>query len=64
MKKPKRKPQGPDVMDQARAARGYLNASDRRKDDGLDMFAFLQIFHPKMPADKARALANGSRRGA
>lgn len=53
-KKAKPKQREPDLMDRTRAAIAYCNAA---RNEELNMFAFLQLFHPEITPDRARQLS-------
>ncbi len=45
----------PDLMEQTRSAAAYVNS--RPNDAGLEIYAFLSIFHPEMTHAQKRQLS-------
>jgi len=52
---------GPDIMDRARAARAFVDASGN-DGDAMAMQSFMGIFHPEVPYPKVREMVEDVRR--
>lgn len=48
---------GPSLMQRTRAAVTFCNSTH---DEGTDMAAFMELFHPDFDKDKTRELINGA----
>lgn len=47
-----------DLMERTRAAVAYVNTSN---DPGTDITAFMALFHPEVPQDQVRKMAQDAR---
>ena len=55
-------PQRHEIMDRTRAAVCYLNATNDGGDGHAAIYAFMSIFHPDVPTETVRQMAQDRRR--